>query len=46
MLGRLGSDSIVTLGADSCDMDWRAAWQRELGEPCSSPTGALAVRER
>ncbi|KAL4438682.1 hypothetical protein ABPG77_006286 [Micractinium sp. CCAP 211/92] len=39
VLGRLGSDSIVTLGADSRDIDWQAAWKRELGEPCRNPTG-------
>lgn len=32
VLGRLGSDSIVTLGADRADVDYEAAWRKELGE--------------
>lgn len=34
MLGRLGDDSIVTMGANSAKLDYEAAWRRELGRCC------------
>ncbi|KAL4440082.1 hypothetical protein ABPG75_003083 [Micractinium tetrahymenae] len=43
VLGRLGSDSIVTLGADSRDIDWQAAWKRELGEPPAGWSNTITV---
>ena len=41
MLGKLGDDSIVTLGADSADIDYEAAWRRELGASRAERTGGL-----
>ena len=33
MLHKLGDDSIMTMGADRPDIDYEAAWRRELGAP-------------
>jgi hypothetical protein len=39
VLGKLGDDSIVTMGADSMYLDYEAAWKRELGEPAAEHAG-------
>lgn len=36
VLGRLGGDTIATMGADTAKLDFEAAWRRELG-PCCGP---------
>ena len=46
MLGRLGDDSILTMGASSPNLgDVEQAWRRELGAqpPCSACTGVGEV---
>ncbi|KAI3431652.1 hypothetical protein D9Q98_004699 [Chlorella vulgaris] len=42
ILGKIGDDSIVTMGADRPDIDYEAAWRRELGEPSTKPAGWTA----
>lgn len=39
MLGKLGDDSIITMGADSMFIDHEAAWREELGEPAAGHAG-------
>ena len=43
MLSRIGDDSIATMGADRMDIDYEAAWRRELGETGATPSGACAA---
>ena len=40
VLSRIGDDSIATMGADRPDIDFEAAWRRELGEAGAAPSGA------
>lgn len=39
MLGKLGDDSIMTLGGDSPHVDYEAMWKRELGTDRVDKTG-------
>lgn len=39
VLGKLGDDSITTMGADRADLDFEAAWREELGAPLPETAG-------
>ncbi|PRW33106.1 transient receptor potential channel [Chlorella sorokiniana] len=39
VLSKIGDDSIITMGADRPDIDFEAAWKRELGQPAVTQTG-------
>lgn len=46
MLGRLGDDSIATMGADRAQLHFEAAWRQELGPCCTASDRDRHNRQR
>ena len=39
MLGKLAGDAILTMGADTAQLDYEAAWRHQLGACSAKYTG-------
>lgn len=42
VLGKLGDDSIMTMGAEAANIDYEAAWKKELGPPVKDKAGGCS----